>query len=256
MKTRWITAAIAASLLLPFFGVAAYAAPVDERPLPDGMAEIETVIEDALVEGLGLPEVSQDMKEEGPEPTTGGLEDLTELPAPPPGTGTVIDYSTDTDGTLFYTIITPDEHVFYLVIEKNRNIDNVYFLNAVTIDDLLPLAQKPPQAQGAMTVTPPTTAIGTEQPVENPPAPEPDKPQGRNMGTLIFVVVIVVLGGGARWYFKIYRPKQQGTADADEYDPSMDVAGNDYADDWSSGKNEADNDSAWGDSVDNGDDPE
>ena len=256
MKTKLITAAIAAFFMLPFFSMAAYAAPVDETSLPEELTEIVTVTPEAPAESIDLQTDDPIIAEEGPEPTTGGLEDFTELPAPPPGTGTVIDYSADSEGTLFYTIMTPDEHVFYLVIEKNRNIDNVYFLNSVTVADLLPLAQLPPQAQGGIVTASPTTVDGTEQPGETPPPSEPETPQGgNNTGTLIFVALIVVLGGGAGWYLKIYRPKHQGAADGDEYDPSISGADNDYADDWNDA-DVADDNSAWGEDANDGDDNE
>ena len=254
MKTRMIAAVLAAFFMLPFFGVAAYAAPIDDTPLPEEVTETEIATTDAPLEIVELHEETADISEDGPVPTTGGLEDFAELPPPPPGTGTVIDYSSDTDGTLFYTIMTLDEYVFYLVIDKNRNTDNVYFLNAVTVDDLLPLAQKPPQAQGGIVTTPPTAFGDMEQPGETPPTPEPEQAQsGGNMGTLIFVVVIVVLGGGAGWYFKIYRPKHQGAADGDEYDPALNGADNDYADDWGS---DSDDGPALGEGADTGDDSE
>ena len=53
-------------------------------------------------------------------------------PFTPNGTGTVVDNATDEDGKEFYTIQTADENVFYLVIDKQRGTENVYFLNAVT----------------------------------------------------------------------------------------------------------------------------
>lgn len=66
----------------------------------------------------------------------------TQNPFTPDGTGTVVDNATDQDGKEFYTITTPDENVFFLVIDNQKSADNVYFLNAVTEDDLLPLAEK------------------------------------------------------------------------------------------------------------------
>jgi hypothetical protein len=60
----------------------------------------------------------------------------------PDGTGTVQDNVTDETGKEFFTIMTPDENVFYLVIDRERQEENVYFLNAVTEDDLLSLAKK------------------------------------------------------------------------------------------------------------------
>ncbi len=53
-------------------------------------------------------------------------------PLTPDGQGIVVDEVTDKDGKKFYTITTPDENVFYLVIDEERDSDNVYFLNDVT----------------------------------------------------------------------------------------------------------------------------
>ena len=50
-------------------------------------------------------------------------------------------------------------------------------------------------------------------PVEEP-EPEPEK-KG-NAGTLLIVLALVVIGGGAGWYFKIYRPKQERAAGPEE----------------------------------------
>ena len=58
-------------------------------------------------------------------------------PFTPNGTGTVVDNATDEDGKEFFTITTPSENVFYLVIDRQRTEENVYFLNAVTEKDLL-----------------------------------------------------------------------------------------------------------------------
>lgn len=53
----------------------------------------------------------------------------------------MVDNATDQDGKEFYTITTPDENVFFLVIDKQKSADNVYFLNVVTENDLLPLVE-------------------------------------------------------------------------------------------------------------------
>ena len=43
----------------------------------------------------------------------------TQNPFTPDGTGTVVDNATDQDGKEFYTITTPDENVFFLVIDNS-----------------------------------------------------------------------------------------------------------------------------------------
>ena len=54
-------------------------------------------------------------------------------PFTPAGQASVLDNATDGDGKEFYTFVTPEENVFYLVIDNQRDSENVYFLNAVTV---------------------------------------------------------------------------------------------------------------------------
>ena len=149
------------------------------------------------------------------EPVTGGYDpEAPEEPTPEPrpftpaGTATVIDNATDADGKEFYTIMTPNENVFYLIIDRQRETENVYFLNAVTEQDLLALAEisESPMPGGS---TPPEPEP-TQAPEPTPePVPEPEPEKGGGMGMMIVVVLIVLAGGGAAYYFKIYRPKQE-----------------------------------------------
>lgn len=135
-------------------------------------------------------------------------------PFTPAGTGTVIDNATDTDGKEFYTIATPDENVFYLIIDKQRGTENVYFLGAVPEKDLLALAEK--SGDNSQTATP-VTPEPTPEPAPDPePEPEPEK--GGNMGMMIFIVIVALAGGGAAYYFKIYRPKQGQTETGEDFD--------------------------------------
>lgn len=142
-------------------------------------------------------------------------ETTTAKPFTPEGTGTVVDNATDGDGKEFYTIQTPDEHVFYLVIDKQRTSENVYFLDAVTEKDLLSLAQgeKEPETVEPEPEPTPTPPELTDKPE---PAPEPEPTKGNSpVGTILLVLAVALIGGGAGWYFKIYRPKHQAP-DLDE----------------------------------------
>lgn len=146
-------------------------------------------------------------------------QEVTETPEPaaapnpftPAGTGTVIDNATDEDGKEFYTIMTPSENVFYLIIDKQREQENVYFLNAVTEKDLLALAEKSGEAEEPAEPATPATSVTPEPTPE--PAPEPEK--GGN-GMMIVVVLVLLAGGGAGYYFKIYRPKQERADNAED----------------------------------------
>ena len=134
-------------------------------------------------------------------------------PFTPECSATVVDNATDSQGKEFYTIMTPDENVFYLVIDKQRDSENVYFLNAVTESDLMALAQKDTQA--AVTTTEPEKQ--PEEPKEE--EPEPPAPKSNN-GILFLALVVALAAGGLGYYFKVYRPKHEldDAEDIDEFD--------------------------------------
>ncbi len=191
-KFRLLTAALCAVVLLCGFSVTAYASGGDEPAVETGGTD--------LWEGL-------DPAEALPVETAEPVE--TENPFIPSGTGTVVDNATDEDGKEFFTITTPSENVFYLVIDRQRETKNVYFLNAVTEADLLALAEMPEE-----TVTP-IPEPEPEPAVE--PTPEPEATS--NTGPLLLGLAVVLIGGGAAFFFKVYRPKhQQAAAPEEDYD--------------------------------------
>ena len=159
-----------------------------------------------------------------------GLEPAEPLPTEPnpftpDGTGTVVDNATDQDGKEFFTITTAEEAVFYLVIDRQRETENVYFLNAVTVADLMALAE----SSGEPAAPEPTPEPDPDPDPTPEPEPVPEKKGGA--GPLLLALAVVVIGGGAGWYFKIYRPKLQKAAEPEEdyggdpYDGSGDYDG-------------------------------
>lgn len=142
-------------------------------------------------------------------------------PFTPEGSGEVVDNATDGDGKEFFTITTADESVFYLVIDRQRGTENVYFLNAVTIADLEALAVSNGEDLPG-TVAPAPEPIPEPEPEPTPepePAPEPEpKP---NAAPLLLGLAVLLIGGGAGWYFKVYRPKHAPEPEPEEdYDKS------------------------------------
>ena len=137
----------------------------------------------------------------------------------PDGAGTVIDDIVN-GSKEFFTITTDSKNTFYLVIDRQRNSENVYLLTAVTEDDLLDFIRN----NGKKGVTPVTT---TEAVTKLPVIPEtveeitetPQRSEQNNNNTMIIIIVAVVVVGGAAYYFKIYKPKQAKTSvDDDETD--------------------------------------
>ena len=170
-------------------------------------------------------------------------------PFTPDGTGTVMDNAQEVDGKEFFTIGTEDGNVFYLIIDRHRNADNVYLLNAVTEEDLISLAQA-----GGREVTPSggsnsTSAIetpGQQNPAEGqnqqPPSttapsetePPPPKPPANNDNTMYILIGVVALAvGGAGYYFKIVKGKKNNAYDddGDDEDEDDDYGYSDEADD-------------------------
>jgi hypothetical protein len=118
----------------------------------------------------------------------------------------------------FFTVETPDGNTFYLIVDRQRDSDNVYLLNAVNEDDLASLAK--PGDGKTVSAIPETEVTPTPAPVETTPTPTPEpepEPQqsGGNAGTIAFIVIAVVIFGGAAYYFKIVRPKKNGESEPD-----------------------------------------
>ena len=156
---------------------------------------------------------SEPAEETAPETEEG----TTAKPFTPEGTGTVVDNATDGDGKEFFTITTPSENVFYLIIDRQRDGQNVYFLNAVTEKDLLALAEKDPEPEVTEPVMEPEPE--TEPPTEPETEPEPEKTSGFPMGNILMIAAVLLAGGGAGYYFKVYHPKHEvPDMDDEEYD--------------------------------------
>ena len=187
-KSRILASMLCAVLMVGVLTVPAYAGGGDESEGSE------------YVPWVGLEPVDPLPVEQPPEPQ----------PFTPDGTGTVVDNATDEDGKEFFTITTADEAVFYLVIDRQRSTENVYFLNAVTVSDLMALAE-----QDQVPEAPPPVTEPDPEP-EPDPAPEPEPEKSGGAGMLLAALAVLALGGGAGWYFKIYRPKQQRAAEPEE----------------------------------------
>ena len=149
------------------------------------------------------------------EETTEPEETATPNPFTPNGTGTVLDNATSEDEKEFYTIVTENENVFYLVIDRQRTETNVYFLNAVTEKDLLALAEADPEPE----VTEPVVQPEPDPEPVHEPEPEPEKDTACAVGNLLMAAAGALVGGGAAYYFKVYRPKHEAAGlDEDDYD--------------------------------------
>ena len=164
-------------------------------------------------------------------------------PFTPAGQATVLDNATDGDGKEFYTFVTPEENVFYLVIDNQRDSENVYFLNAVTEDDLAALAEKGEKSGESESAVPEvivctcadkceagmvnlscpvckndlSACTGKEQAPPETEEPEKEETKKGSGGAFVFVLLAALIVGGAGYYFKIYKPKHD-LDDAEDLD--------------------------------------
>ena len=144
----------------------------------------------------------------------------------------------------FITVQTSGGSTFYIVIDYDKPTDEegeqyeTYFFSVVDEADLLAALEASgtelPECTctekcvaGAINMDCPvcstnmTECVGVEpepEPVEeHEPTPEPEPEQtGGNTGTLLLILAVALVGGGAGWYFKVYRPKQQRAAETEE----------------------------------------
>ena len=142
----------------------------------------------------------------------------------------------------FITVQTSGGNTFYIVIDYDKPVDEdgeqyqTYFFSVVDEADLLAAAKAagvelPACActekcvAGAINTDCPvcatnmTECVGTEpepEPVEEPESTEPEPEQKSNTGTLLLILAVAAVGGGAGWYFKVYRPKHQRAAQPEE----------------------------------------
>ena len=139
----------------------------------------------------------------------------------------------------FITVQTSGGATFYLVIDYDKPVDEdgeqyeTYFLNMVDEADLLAAAEAAGAetavcscaekcAAGAVHTDCPVCAVnmgkceGAEPEPEPAPEPETEPEKPGNAGTLLLVLAVALIGGGAGWYFKVYRPKQEKASQPEE----------------------------------------
>ena len=148
----------------------------------------------------------------------------------------------------FITVQSKNGNTFYIVIDRNGETENVYFLNLVDEADLMALMESEEGETEAPTCSctdkcvigaintnceicrtnmsectgkEPVVEPEPEQPTE--PVEEPDEKKSANFLPLI-IVLIAGVGGFAVYWFKFRKPKTKttGNSDLDDYDFGQD----------------------------------
>ena len=146
----------------------------------------------------------------------------------------------------FITLESKSGNVFYLVIDRNGDQENVYFMNLVDEADLMALIEtNEVGTQASVCSCTDKCAVGAiktdcevcrtnmsecagKEPVTEPdptePAEEPAEEKPAANVLPILILLIAGAGGGAFYWFKIRKPKDKtaGSNDLDDYDFGQD----------------------------------
>lgn len=201
------------------------------------------IISDSEIIGYIDPDTNTPVKntDENEESSETTIVEKNEAPIIPNGNATVIeDVNADVVDRQFLTVQSKNGNTFYLVVDKDsKGKENVYFMNLVDEYDLMAFAEDIPEnvqaamdkENGASPAKPATDENGNPleaptdengEPVEDNADKKTENSDGGN-GLLIFVGVLALGGGGAFYYFKVYKnkpkaPKQSDYSDEDEED--------------------------------------
>ena len=155
-----------------------------------------------------------DYEEPTEEITENPMTEKEENPLTPDGNATLVDQASDKDGKEFYTFTSPAGNQFFLIIDKQRSDNNVYFLDYVTEKDLISLAKKDKE-NPLITEAPepetkqPEPEIKEEKPEEKPVEEETSEKKQSNVGMVLILLLVTVGVGIVAYYFKILKPKQE-----------------------------------------------
>jgi len=147
----------------------------------------------------------------------------------PDGTGTVVDNIVTQSEIEFFTVFTEDGNVFFLVVDRQRNSDNVYLLNAVTEDDLMSLArqgQPPADTSVSVVPAPPHIELPIGEQVQPPSSPPSYSESGATEeitsagsgNNWVFITIVIAAVGGSAYYFKIIKGKKSSNMQDDDWD--------------------------------------
>lgn len=205
------------------------------------------VIDNPAYAADGKGNVKEDGKEAG-KPASASMDQDQEPvtaknPMTPEGQAAVLDNATQEEGKEFYTFETQAGNIFYLVVDKQRDADNVYFLNAVTENDLKtlaePAAEKEPESvipkepvcscrdkcriggidtSCRVCLTDLSACTGQEPEQEEGEAEASQREEPESGGGFFFILLAVLAAGGAGYYLKVYKPRHDPDEEEDADD--------------------------------------
>lgn len=147
----------------------------------------------------------------------------------PKGNAQLIDDVSDNENLQFITVTARDGNVFYFVIDKGAQSENVYFLNTVDESDLEALVEKsdkkptatskPEQTENtAETDSTENDKKNTDSKTEKTEQPEQNRP--KNNSGLFIILALAAAAGIGGYYYKVILPKKklEQADDLDDFD--------------------------------------
>ena len=149
---------------------------------------------------------------------------------PPKGNAQLADDVSDNENLQFITVTARDGNVFYFVIDKGAQSENVYFLNTVDESDLEALVEKSDKkptatAKPEQTENTAETDLGETDKKDNSDtkaekSEQPEQSRQKNNSGLFIVVALAAAVGIGGYYYKVILPKKklEQADDLDDFD--------------------------------------
>ena len=147
----------------------------------------------------------------------------------PKGNAQLVDDVSDNENLQFITVTARDGNVFYFVIDKGAQSENVYFLNTVDESDLEALVEKSDKKPTAIAKPEQTENTAETDSTENnkkntdsktEKSEQPEQNRQKNKSGLFIILALAVAAGIGGYYYKVILPKKklEQADDLDDFD--------------------------------------
>ena len=147
----------------------------------------------------------------------------------PKGNAQLVDDVSDNENLQFITVTARDGNVFYFVIDKGAQSENVYFLNTVDESDLEALVEKSDKKPTATSKPEQTENTAETDSTENDKkntdsktekSEQQEQKQQKNNSGLFIILALAAAAGIGGYYYKVILPKKklEQADDLDDFD--------------------------------------
>ena len=147
----------------------------------------------------------------------------------PKGNAQLVDDVSDNENLQFITVTARDGNVFYFVIDKGAQSENVYFLNTVDESDLEALVEKSDKKPTATAKPEQTENTAETDSTQNDTkdkkdktekSEQPEQNRQKNNSGLFIILALAAAAGVGGYYYKVILPKKklEQADDLDDFD--------------------------------------